>query len=103
MRAGPRCADLAGDFLPFDRAALERAVDRFLDQFEGLTTELARFDASTAAVAPTTLAAGRPRPVCHPAASALAAPAGDAALNDQERFSYFTGLPKSWSWGLAET
>jgi hypothetical protein len=35
----PRCADLLTDFLPFDRAALEGAIDQFLAPFEGLHSE----------------------------------------------------------------
>jgi hypothetical protein len=37
----PRGADLLSDFLPFDRASLELAVDRFLDQLEDLGAGLA--------------------------------------------------------------
>jgi hypothetical protein len=36
----PRSSDLLTDFLPFDRASLEQAIDRFLDRFEVLGTEL---------------------------------------------------------------
>jgi hypothetical protein len=36
----PRGSDLLAGFLPLDRAALERAVDRFLSEFERLGAEL---------------------------------------------------------------
>jgi hypothetical protein len=36
----PRYSDLLVEFLPFDRASLENAIDRFLEGFETLGTEL---------------------------------------------------------------
>lgn len=37
----PRCADLLTEFLPFKRAALDQAIDRFLSPLEDLGAELA--------------------------------------------------------------
>jgi hypothetical protein len=39
----PRCADLLTEFLPFDRASLEEAIDRFLAPLEDLGAELANW------------------------------------------------------------
>jgi hypothetical protein len=39
----PRPADLLTNFLPYDRASVETAVDAFLDQFEGLGAGLTGF------------------------------------------------------------
>ncbi|HZW34238.1 MAG TPA: hypothetical protein VFF52_26180 [Isosphaeraceae bacterium] len=39
--ASPRSSELLTDFLPFDRARLSEAIDRFLAEFEDLGTELA--------------------------------------------------------------
>jgi hypothetical protein len=36
----PRPSDLLTEFLPFDRASVEAAIDQFLGQFEGLTVSL---------------------------------------------------------------
>jgi hypothetical protein len=43
----PSGAGLATDFLAFDRATMEKAIDHFLDQFEGLASELAPCDMPT--------------------------------------------------------
>jgi hypothetical protein len=40
LRASPRYSDLLVEFMPFDRASLENAIDRFLEGFETLGTEL---------------------------------------------------------------
>jgi hypothetical protein len=45
---GPRFAGLVSDFLPVDRATLERAVDRFLDTFDRVAVELTGFEPSSA-------------------------------------------------------
>ena len=44
--ASPRCSDLLTEFLPFDRARIEDAIDRFLAPLEGLGQELASWSPS---------------------------------------------------------
>jgi hypothetical protein len=102
---GPRLADLAGDFLPFDRAALERAVDRFLDQFDGIASELARLETSTGMLTTMSivgigaLASGIIIQQ-HRRRSQLAR--GVSMPAEEDEFLYFTGLPRSWSWSIAK-
>jgi hypothetical protein len=43
----PQRSDLITDFRPFDRAAVEQAIDRFLQQFEDLGVGLSRFQGPT--------------------------------------------------------
>jgi hypothetical protein len=40
----PSAADLHTDFLPFDRATLEAALDRFLDRLDGIGAELSELN-----------------------------------------------------------
>jgi hypothetical protein len=40
LRASPRYSDLLVEFLPFDHTSLDNAIDRFLEGFETLGTEL---------------------------------------------------------------
>jgi hypothetical protein len=99
----PRYAGLAAGFLPLDRAAFERAVDRFLGQFESLATDLADFEApgsvftAMSIVGVGALASGV---IVQKRRRSLAA--DETAPNDQAGFSYFTGLPHSWSWSVAK-
>jgi hypothetical protein len=100
----PIAGDLASDFLPFDRATLERAIDRFLDGFDGLAAELGRLENSTgivsvvtavtmtAAVSQFMLRGRRLRDE----------QAGAAAPAHEQAFAGRPGLPNSWTWGLAE-
>jgi len=102
---GPRCADLVSEFLLLDRAALESAIDRFLDQFDNIAAELAHFDGSaavltTASVAAlTALASGVIIQRRRSPGSGTNAPAEDR----EEELTHFSGLPNSWNWGLAGT
>jgi hypothetical protein len=101
----PQVADLISDFLPFDRATLERAIDQFLGQFESLAAELAHLEASTnllpvmSAAVMTTMAYEvviLQRRVRDERANATT---GDK----EEGFTALPGLPNSWSWSLPET
>ena len=57
-----RSADLLTDFLPFDRASVDAAIDAFLDEFEGLGSgltglhDLGRVVPAVVVVAATTVA-----------------------------------------------
>jgi hypothetical protein len=101
----PHFADLISSCLPFDRATLERAIDQFLDRFEGLAVNLTHLEESTnllsavSAVALSALAAEvilRRRRACDERTGAPAADDGDGLAG-------LPGLPNSWSWGLDET
>jgi hypothetical protein len=100
---GPCYAGLAGEFLPLDRVAFERAVDQFLDQFESIAADLVEFEPSADVLATMSIVAF----------SALACGviihqrrrsrhADEATPGDGAGFSYFTGLPHSWSWSIAK-
>jgi hypothetical protein len=100
----PRCADLVSEFLPCDRATLERAVDRFLDQFESIAAELTRFQPSSALLTAASSAAiatlmfeaiKRRRRNEHD---------GEAqrTLDCQEEMTLLRSLPNCWNWGIAE-
>jgi hypothetical protein len=97
--APSHCADLLTEFLPFSRASLEDAVDRFLAPFDGLGSELVHWQSSASLI---------------PAATAIAAAllarevvrrrarAGTEAREErQEEFARFPGYPVSW--GFAES
>jgi hypothetical protein len=98
----PREADLAAHFLPFDRATLEKAVDQFLEKFEGLANELAHLHAPAnllpivGAVAMTAIASGL---VVHQ--RRLRRRTTDAPFGDDE--AGVPDLPNSWSLVLNET
>ena len=101
----PRYAGLVSDFLLLDRAAMERAIDRFLDQFESIAAELAHFDPSltllttASAAALASLASGVIIQRRRSQADGANAPAEDR----EEELTHFSGLPNSWNWGLAGT
>jgi hypothetical protein len=100
----PHFAGLASHFLPFDRASLERAVDRFLDTFDSAADELTRIEpwsallisAGTIALTSLTLDAikrrGRTRD-------------DEKSSQDEVRraeTALLRTLPNSWNWNLAE-
>jgi hypothetical protein len=93
----PRCADLLTEFLPFNRATLEDAIDRFLAPLEDLGTELVNWSPSTGLLPAATLAA----------TAALAMEAvrprirsGQAVGEEtDEDFARFPGYPKAWRLG----
>jgi hypothetical protein len=98
--SAPQESDLLTQFLPFDRASLELAIDRFLDEFEGLGAELSRLDGSMnllpglIAIAVGVSAAGLAVRIRRNADSELAASGSAGAIGDED----FPGLPRSWSW-----
>jgi hypothetical protein len=98
----PRFADLISDCMPVDRATLERAIDKFLDQFEGIAVELTHLGASTnmlsmvSAIACTAVAA---EVVIRQRRAGGAWP-GALAADDGDGLAALPGLPNSWSWGL---
>jgi hypothetical protein len=102
---GPCHAGLVSEFLLLDRAALDRAIDRFLDQFESIAAELTHFDASStllataSAAALTALASG----VVVQRRRSWSDGANAPAEGREEEFKHFSGLPNSWNWGLAGT
>jgi hypothetical protein len=101
---GPSYAGLASGFLPLDRAAFEKAVDQFLEQFESIAAELVDFEPSArifATMSVVALSAFACVVVIQKRQRSLAA-AGTAA-GDEAGFSYLTGLPHSWSWSIAKS
>jgi hypothetical protein len=101
----PLARDLVADFLPFDRATLERAIDQFLDQSGGLAAELARLETSTSVLSVVTLVG----------MTAIASQvvirqrrlrderAGMPANDNEQCSGGLPRLPDSWSWGLDGT
>jgi hypothetical protein len=93
----PRCADLLTEFLPFDRAVLEDAIDHFLAPLEDLGTELVNWSPSAGLLPAATLVA----------TAALAMEAvrqrirGGQAVGEEadEDFARFPGYPKAWRLG----
>jgi hypothetical protein len=101
----PHFAGIISEFLAFDRAALEGAIDRFLEQFDRVGTELVRIEESTgllsaaSAVALTAVATDliiRQR-------RARDETRNSCAEDDDGGLAALPGLPNSWSWGLNET
>jgi hypothetical protein len=96
----PQESDVLTRFLPFDRASLELAIDRFLSEFEGLGAELSRLDGSMnllpglIAIAVGVSAAGLAVRIRRNADSDLAASLSAGPIGDED----FPGLPRSWSW-----
>ena len=97
--ASPRCSDLLTEFLPFDRARIEDAIDRFLAPLEGLGEELASWSPSmgllpaAALVATTALAT-----------EVVRRRIGVGRTADEEGgedLARFPGHP--WAWGLGES
>jgi hypothetical protein len=95
----PRSADLLTDFLPFDRASLEDAIDRFLAPLEDLGVELANWRPSTgliqaaAFVATATVATEVVRRRLR---------GGEAAEEDADgAFARYPDHP--WAWSLGES
>jgi hypothetical protein len=93
----PRCADLVTEFLPFGRASLEGAVDRFLAPFDRLGSELIHWQSPVDLIPAATVVA----------TAALAweavrrrARAGTTAHEEREEdFARFPGYPTAWSLG----
>ncbi len=94
----PRCADLLTEFLPFDRAALDQAIDRFLTPLEDLGSELAAWEPPaglipvTAIVAGAALTAEVARRRAHSNTVVVA-----ATVDSREEFVRFPGYPWAWS------
>jgi hypothetical protein len=96
-----RCADLLTEFLPFDRAFVENAIDRFLDRFESLGAELTDLREMTNLV-PAVAATGLTALALEVALrrwrardEANGAPAEDA----EEELARYAGFPNLWSLG----
>jgi hypothetical protein len=97
----PQTGNLLVNFLPLDRTSLEKAIDRFLDRFEGITSELAELEGSTDLLPMVT-------------AFTIAAVATEAIRRRQRDLKTRTGvetfegpnplagLPISWSYALVE-
>jgi hypothetical protein len=97
----PQGSELLTDFLPVDRSCLADAVDRFLDEFEGLGAELADWPSSTSvlpALAALTLAAVASNLARR---QSSAGPTTAAEAEDDERLARSPGFPGAWN--LAET
>jgi hypothetical protein len=100
----PRYADLAADFLPFDRAAVSGAIDRFLEEFDNIAAELVQLEpsstlltvASAVAVAALTFEAIKRR-----RRSQHGREVGRTEDREEE-MTLLRSLPSSWNWGLAD-
>jgi len=96
-----RCAELLTEFLPFDRAFVENAIDRVLDRFESLGAELTDLRETTnlvptvAATALTTLAVE----VALRRWRARDEANGGAVEDDEDELARFAGFPDLWSLG----
>jgi hypothetical protein len=99
----PHFAGLVSDFLPVDRATVERAVDRFLGTFENAAAELTSFEPSSALLISTvTISLGM---------LMLVAIKRLERADQQRKFSHnemrrvemalLGTLPNSWKWDLA--
>ncbi len=93
----PRCADLLTEFLPFDRASLEDAIDRFLAPFEELGAGLASWQSPTNLLPAATIV------VTVALTSEVArrrANRGETTREvGEEAFAQIPGYPSSWSLG----
>src|SRR5262249_33173811 len=97
----PQGSELLTDFLPFDRSCLADAIDRFLDEFQGLGAELADWSYSRGvlpALAAVTLAAVASN-VARRRSSGGQPTAAEA--DEDEGLAPSPGFPGAWS--LAET
>jgi hypothetical protein len=103
--SAPLARDLVSEFLPFDRATLERAIDRFLDQSGGLAAELARLETTTSVLSVVTLVgmtAIASQVVIRQRRLRDERPGGPAD-DDEQGSRGLPRLPNSWSWGLDGT
>jgi hypothetical protein len=101
----PLCAGLAADFLLLDRDKLQAALDRFLDQFDSIAAELARFDESTTllgAVGGMAMAALASEAILRRNRSRDKSGCVHTADVDQ-RFTLVPGLPGSRTWATGES
>jgi hypothetical protein len=102
---GARYAGLACDFLLLDRAVLEKAIDRFLGQYESVAAELLHVDGSStllttvSAAAITALASGVIIQRRRSQDERALAPAEES----EHELTLLRRLPSSWNWGLAPT
>jgi hypothetical protein len=100
---GPQFAGLVSEFLPVDRATLERAVDRVLDTFDSVAGQLPTFgqpsalliSAGTIALGMLTLVAIRRR--------GRSGDQGNLSHYETRRveMALLRSLPNSWNWDLA--
>jgi pilus assembly protein FimV len=96
--APPRSADVLTEFLPFGRASLEEAINRFLAPFEGLESELVHWQSpaglvSAAAVVATAALAWEG---VRRRARAVSARREECEERDED-FARFPGYPTAWS------
>jgi len=102
---GPRYADLVSDFTLFDRAAVERAIDRFLDQFDSIAGELTQFEPSStllAAVSAAAITALSYELITRRRRSQQDGNGGRTEVGPEEMM-LLQSVPNSWNWGLLET
>jgi hypothetical protein len=101
----PRQSGLLTEFSPFDSASLKRAVDQFLEDFDGLRAELLTLHASNgllSAVTAVAVAAVASEVIIRRRRSSRAQRHVETK-HGEEGFVPFPALPNSWSWGLAES
>jgi hypothetical protein len=101
----PRQSGLLAVFLPFDSASLERAVDQFLEDFDGLRAELLPLHAPSGLLSVVTalaVAAVASEVIIRRRQSSRAQRDAETQ-HGEEGFVPFPALLNSWSWGLAES
>jgi hypothetical protein len=99
-----RVADVLTQFLPIDRAALDRAIDRFLEPFHSLGDELTDISGSTGllpAVTVAAVAAVISETVVQWRRRRAGQPEAASGGEESDDLDSFTWLPESWS--IAET
>jgi hypothetical protein len=101
---GPRFAGLVSDFLPVDRATVQRAVDRFLDTLDGVAGEITSFEPSSALmISAATISVGVLAVVVIKRRGRTEEQ-GKFGLDEARRveMALLRTLPVSWNWDLAE-
>jgi hypothetical protein len=93
----PRSGDMLTEFLPFDRASLEGAIDRFLAPFEGISSELAHWQ-SPAGLVSAAAVVGTVALAWEGVRRRARAVAARRAERDED-FARFPGYPTGWSLG----
>jgi hypothetical protein len=103
--SAPLARDLVSDFLPFDRATLERAIDQFLEESGGLSGKLARLETSTSVLPVVTLVGMTviASQVVIRQRRLRDERAGMSANDSEQCSGGLPRLPNSWSWGLDGT